>query len=57
MQLTSQLLFREIMKKHIVFIPVLLILIFSCTEVNGPIERQISLDDKIGQMLLSVSGA
>jgi len=52
MQLTSQLLFREIMKKHIVFIPVLLILIFSCTEVNGPIERQISLDDKIGQMLL-----
>lgn len=40
------------MKKYIVFIPILLILIFSCTEVNGPIERQVSLDDKIGQMLL-----
>lgn len=28
------------------------IFVFSCTEINGPIERQITLEDKIGQMIL-----
>jgi beta-N-acetylhexosaminidase len=42
-------------KRNLIFVSIiaLLSLIFSkCTEVSGPIEREISLDEKIGQMLM-----
>ncbi len=40
------------MKKQILLLLLFTIFILSCDDFSGPVERQISLDDKIGQMLL-----
>ena len=40
------------MKKLIVALPLLAALFISCSEISGPVEQTVSLDEKIGQMLL-----